>query len=107
MYITIDNKKYEQLKMIASLAAQQLFFQQDYIQLAQAIQANSQTDEQMKHIIDNFPNFMATNNALVKLLMDVKVLATQKEVEEITTSTEIEDPTPPEPPKTPTFKIVK
>lgn len=74
MYITIDNKKYEQLKLISHLTAQQLFFQHDYIALAQAIQANQNSAEQMEKIHQNFQNFMVNNNTLIKLLIDVGVL---------------------------------
>ena len=101
MYITIENKKFEQLKLISQLAAQQLFFQQDYIQLAQAVQAEKDPTEYMQKIVEHFPNFMITNNTLIKLLADVKVLAQKEEIEN---HPPIDEPPTP---KKPNLTIVK
>jgi len=107
MYITIDNKKYEQLKLISHLTAQQLFFQHDYIALAQAIQANVNSEEQMKKIQQNFQNFMMNNNALIKLLIDVGVLekpnSSNSKEENISEEIKQEEPIN----KKPTFTIIK
>jgi hypothetical protein len=102
MYITIDNKKHEQLKLISRLTAQQLFYQHDYIALAQAVQLNENTEPFMKKINENFQDFMMTNNTLVKLLIETKVL--EKPEEQVVTE---EEPIKPQPPRKPTFTIVK
>ena len=110
MLRTIENKEYQQLKLISELAARQLFFQEILMNLAKAVKMGEGTETAIAMLEEAFPSHINANNALVQLLKDVGVLTLADAVEEEEVEKEKEHVVIKDEPSTvgkPTFTIVK
>jgi hypothetical protein len=107
MYKLIDKTLYDKLMAVAQITAQQLYFNQDYLDLAKATSicklnkqfVSNDADDALFAIECNLTNFMLNSAMLVGILKDINILKDDQEVK----SNDDTEPTPPKP----TFKVVK
>lgn len=104
MIRTIEEKKYKQLEMIAQIAAQQLFYNDDLIALVKAVIDGKDGKEELVPILENAPGFTHNNQILVQLLIAVNILKPISEVIKPELEPEVEKPVEV---KKPTFTIIK
>lgn len=106
MYKLIEKSDYDKLVLIGQLAAQQMYFQHDFLELAKSISIEKANNRELPEDVDralftiemNLNQFMTNSAILVALMTEMKIV----KMVELS-----DDETEPTPPEKPAFKVVK